>query len=109
LVNTGTGFSLSLSEKPNYDCIFWEASGCTVYEDRPIQCSTFPFWSSLLDSRQAWKDGGADCPGMDRGELRTREYIEERLWLRRANPTIILDADMARRPEDLDADTILGS
>ena len=28
---------LSLKEKPNKDCILWEA-GCTVYDARPVQC-----------------------------------------------------------------------
>src|SRR5574344_288995 len=35
---------LSLREKKNYDCIFWD-NGCTVYGARPVQCSTYPFWS----------------------------------------------------------------
>ncbi len=31
--------TVSLREKPNYDCIFWAREhGCLVYEDRPTQC-----------------------------------------------------------------------
>lgn len=109
LVDTGTGYALSLKEKRNYDCIFWEGQGCSVYEDRPVQCSTFPFWDSVLSSRESWKDHGQDCPGIGKGELRSREHIEECLWKRRAAGSIRIDAQMARRPELIDADTILGS
>jgi Fe-S-cluster containining protein len=108
LVDMGTGYALSLAEKKNYDCIFWEDKGCALYENRPIQCSTFPFWSSILGSRESWDDAGRDCPGIGHGELRSREYIEESLWARRAAGTIILGYEEARKPESIDADTLLG-
>lgn len=109
LVDTGIGFALSLKEKKNYDCIFWEGGGCSIYEDRPVQCTTFPFWNSIVASPESWADAGTDCPGINHGELRSREYIEERLWMRRSAGQILLDAKMARRPELIDADTLLGS
>jgi hypothetical protein len=99
---------LSLAEKKNYDCVFWDQGGCAVYEDRPVQCSTFPFWSSILVSRESWLEAARDCPGIGKGELRAREYIEELLWRRRAAGTILLDAESARKPENIDANTILG-
>ena len=43
------GGSLSLTEKPNHDCIFWD-DGCTVYPVRPTQCRTFPFWPENLET-----------------------------------------------------------
>lgn len=109
LVDTGIGFALSFAEKKNYDCIFWGAEGCSIYEDRPVQCSTFPFWNSVLATPETWAEAGDDCPGINNGELRSREYIEERLWLRRSEGQILIDAQMARRPELIDADTLLGS
>ncbi|GHV16682.1 zinc/iron-chelating domain-containing protein [Spirochaetia bacterium] len=66
---------LSLKEKSNYDCIFWD-SGCSVYEKRPIQCITFPFWASNLRSAAAWDGAAQYCPGMGKGELHPAEYIE---------------------------------
>ena len=42
---------LALQEQKNYDCILWN-SGCTAYEARPIQCSTYPFWSWMLEDRK---------------------------------------------------------
>ncbi len=106
LVDTGMGNSLSLAEKDDYDCVFWTPTGCTVYEARPVQCSTYPFWSTILDTAEGWKAEGAHCPGIGSGEPRSREYIEERLFERRAAGTIILDYGVD--PEGIDADTILG-
>lgn len=107
-VDTGTGFALSLREKANYDCIFWEEGGCAVYEDRPVQCSTFPFWSSILASEEDWLDAGRDCPGIGRGELRSRAFIEERLYSRRAAGSFLLSRAEAAHPEMIDVDTLLG-
>jgi len=71
---------LSLKEKSNFDCIFWNASngreGCSVYHVRPLQCRTFPFWDYILCSPQAWKNAGKNCPGINNGELHSREKIE---------------------------------
>ena len=59
---------LSLVEKLNGDCVFWEKSaGCTVYEDRPDQCSSWPFWHGNLTSREDWDEVSEDCPGCNRG------------------------------------------
>ena len=54
----------SLIEKPNHDCVFWDAAvGCTVYEARPMQCRTWPFWPAHLESPQSWQRTQAFCPG----------------------------------------------
>ena len=67
---------ISLVEKANYDCIFFDRkTGCTVYEDRPLQCSTWPFWKSNLRSEEDWRVEAEDCPGMDRGTLHGAEEI----------------------------------
>ena len=72
---------LSLKEKRNYDCIFWEDGGCTVYSHRPLQCQSFPFWSSSLSSPHAWEELSRSCPGIGKGPLHSREAIEE--WVDR--------------------------
>jgi len=66
---------LSLKEKSNFDCIFWNAN-CTVYNARPLQCRTFPFWDYVLCSPEAWENTGANCPGINNGELHSMEKIE---------------------------------
>jgi Fe-S-cluster containining protein len=66
---------LSLKEKSNFDCIFWNTV-CTVYHVRPLQCRTFPFWDYVICSPKAWKTAGEGCAGIDNGELHGREEIE---------------------------------
>ncbi|HLU48080.1 MAG TPA: YkgJ family cysteine cluster protein [Planctomycetota bacterium] len=69
------GRRLSLIEKANDDCIFWE-NGCTVYPARPDQCRTFPFWPENLESREDWDGVAEECPGVNRGKLYSVEEIE---------------------------------
>jgi Fe-S-cluster containining protein len=68
------GEILALKEKSNYDCVFWQ-EGCTVYQVRPLQCRTYPFWSRILASRAAWDAEAAECPGMNHGELHSADEI----------------------------------
>jgi Fe-S-cluster containining protein len=61
---------VSLVEKENYDCIFFDRKrGCTVYHDRPKQCRSWPFWSSVVFSIETWDDEASECPGMNSGPL----------------------------------------
>ena len=70
---------VSLKEKPNIDCIFWDNGGCTVYEARPLQCRAYPFWSSCVSTPEEWRHHAGQCPGIGRGPLHSREEIEG--WL----------------------------
>jgi uncharacterized protein len=65
---------LSLRERPNYDCVFW-VSGCAVYEHRPLQCKSYPFWEGILRSRADWEAEAKECPGIGKGPLRGAEEI----------------------------------
>ncbi|HUW41216.1 MAG TPA: YkgJ family cysteine cluster protein [Rectinemataceae bacterium] len=105
-VDTGLGMALSLAEKENYDCVFWASEGCTVYEARPIQCSSYPFWASVLESSRTWYDEKRACPGIDQGALRGPAEIEDRLVARRSEPTIVFPYGVD--PETFYADSILG-
>ena len=67
---------LALKEKKNYDCILWD-SGCSAYEARPVQCSTYPFWDWMTADRKTWDECAADCPGMNHGRLWSCEEIEK--------------------------------
>jgi uncharacterized protein len=70
----------SLNEKmtpQGRDCVFLDREKipgkavCGVYEDRPQQCRTWPFWNSNLVSRYAWRRAKRVCPGMDLGKRYT--------------------------------------
>jgi len=83
--------SLSLKEKSNNDCVFWD-SGCLVYSVRPLQCSSFPFWSSILSSSESWKIAAEACPGMNTGGLHTQETIDRHLKMHKSQPVITKDS-----------------
>lgn len=74
------GVRKSLVEYSDGDCIFLdpETRGCSVYEQRPVQCRTWPFWDSTLENRRAWKETCDVCPGSGRGKLYSFEEIEIR-------------------------------
>ena len=82
---------LSLKEKQNFDCIFWD-QGCTVYNSRPLQCRAFPFWQWILKSEKNWKQMASECPGIGKGTLHTAESIENWLSLRQKEPIIERDS-----------------
>jgi len=57
---------ISLTEQKigqDYPCIFFdlEANRCSVYESRPEQCRTYPFWK---ENRFLIRDLTHDCPGI---------------------------------------------
>ena len=72
-----TGEGRSLREKRSekgLDCEFLDREKipgkavCGVYEDRPGQCRTWPFWPSVIKSRQTWERAKRTCPGIDHGK-----------------------------------------
>jgi len=60
-------------------CPFLEGSRCGVYEARPAQCRTFPFWPENLARPEAWKDLASFCPGVGVGGLIPLDAIREQL------------------------------
>ncbi|MGA2641654.1 MAG: YkgJ family cysteine cluster protein [Spirochaetia bacterium] len=80
-IDLGAARRVSLKEKPNFDCILWENSGCSRYDARPLQCRSFPFWSTCVASREEWENQARNCPGMGKGKMHSREKIEG--WLAR--------------------------
>ncbi len=87
---------LSLQEQANNDCVFWNDGGCTVYEARPLQCRSFPFWPSYLFSEYTWQSVRSFCPGVGIGELHSRDDVDG--WLRAAEqePYIRMPRSAAR-------------
>jgi len=72
------GARRSLREFPNGDCVFFDTQkkGCSVYNARPIQCRTWPFWDSNLKSEKAWRETCEECPGSGTGKVYRLEEIE---------------------------------
>jgi Fe-S-cluster containining protein len=60
------GYKYSIKERiigDEHECIFYdkEINGCGIYEARPTQCRTFPFWDYFKNRVDELKD---ECPGI---------------------------------------------
>jgi len=61
------GYKYSLKEKKistnNYACVFFdlEQKRCSIYDVRPTQCRTFPFWEYYKDKIEEVKK---ECPAI---------------------------------------------
>ena len=64
-------------ERENYDCEFLTDKGCSIYEVRPLQCRTYPFWPHVFDDKALFEEEKKACPGLGKGELRSAAEIRE--------------------------------
>ena len=73
------GIRYSLKEYSNGDCVFFDNQKrtCNVYEARPRQCRTWPFWDSNLKTPEDWENTCDVCPGSGTGKLYQLEQIEQ--------------------------------
>lgn len=79
---TDAGRSLNeVMTEHGLDCVFLDRATvpgkavCSLYEDRPTQCRTFPFWPEHVDSPRGWKRLGKHCEGIGRGNFVPVEQI----------------------------------
>ena len=74
------GIRRSLVEFSNGDCVFFDnqTRKCGVYDARPRQCRTWPFWDSNLRTAEDWERTCESCPGSGTGKLHQLNEIEER-------------------------------
>ena len=80
--DTVVGRSLAERRTPyGLDCIFLDREKvpgkavCGIYEDRPMQCRTWPFWKDIVASRPSWERAKRTCPGIDQGPLTRPQQI----------------------------------
>lgn len=66
-----------IEEKGKPDCMFLEGKRCGIYEGRPTQCRTWPFWPEVMDAK-SWKKDVVDfCPGVGKGKIWSGDEIEK--------------------------------
>lgn len=71
----------ALIDQASGACIFLSQDlKCTVYEARPDQCRTYPFWPQILRDQLSWEWESLKCPGIGKGEVvpltQIRKYEE---------------------------------
>lgn len=67
-----------LIESPGQpDCLFLKNKACSIYESRPTQCRTWPFWPEVMSPKSWAKDVVNFCPGVGKGPLIKKEEIEK--------------------------------
>lgn len=88
------GFRMTIIEDPHTrDCVFLrrtnEGRGCAIYDVRPAQCRSWPFWPINLASSDAWNSTGTKCLGINKGPLHSPEQIQAKKknekWWRNAS------------------------
>jgi Fe-S-cluster containining protein len=79
------GIRKSLVELSDGDCVFFDSDRrtCEVYDVRPRQCRTWPFWESNLRTPEAWEQTCESCPGANHGPVvPLREILVQQSQLR---------------------------
>jgi Fe-S-cluster containining protein len=61
---------------PDKDCPFFKNNKCGVYEARPWQCRTWPFWPENMNQDVWEREVAGFCPGVGKGKLYSAEEIE---------------------------------
>ncbi len=94
-VDIGTVRRITIDERPNYDCVFWSENGCEIYEVRPLQCRSYPFWASVVESAESWQAEAKHCPGINTGRLHSADEIHD--WLVQARQRRLIELDPLHR------------
>jgi uncharacterized protein len=68
---------LALKDNPNSpDCVFLKDRRCGIYEGRPTQCRTWPFWPEVMGAKTWAKSVASFCPGVGQGRTYSATEIQ---------------------------------
>lgn len=74
-------FALTENRK-TFDCVFLKDKMCQVYDARPTQCRTYPWWPQNLKTEKDWEEAARYCEGIrTSAPLVPVETIEKQLAL----------------------------
>jgi Fe-S-cluster containining protein len=78
----------ALVDRPrSSDCIFLNGKSCSVYDARPTQCRTYPWWFSNLRDEESWQEAAELCEGINHpaAPLIPVSQILDQSWLEANN------------------------
>lgn len=79
-----TGWTVLRHKEEDGACVFLDEEGlCSIYEARPLQCSTYPFWPRIMASRASWNDEvrlEGDAPKEEENAAQHKEIAEKLYW-----------------------------
>lgn len=79
LKRVGDRFSLR-EHSAKFDCVFLNGKKCGIYQVRPKQCRTFPWWPGFLENAESWQAAAKYCEGIrDDAPIVPLEQIEAHL------------------------------
>lgn len=70
--DTGKHFHSLKKHHTKNQCIFLNGSKCSIYNDRPTQCRTYPYWPHVMIGDAEWKGEARNCEGILLDSLRSR-------------------------------------
>jgi len=69
-----------LNEDPKrLECTFLKGKRCGIYEARPVQCRTWPFWPEVMNAKTWNQEVKNFCPGVGKGRVHSAEEIQKAL------------------------------
>lgn len=87
-----------LKEDPaRMECVFLKKNRCEVYEGRPMQCRTWPFWPEVMNAKTWKKEVASYCPGVGQGPVHSKEIIEKTMKLQSDSEEKIIQASKINR------------
>ena len=93
---TTDGF-IHLTEKKKLKgkCIFLDNYKCTVYNSRPIQCRTWPFWNENMNYKTWNNDISKNCPGIGKGKLYSYKEIKNIIEKDKKNDELVIKSNIS--------------
>lgn len=64
-----------LIDGPDGMCSFLDDHKCSIYEGRPTQCRTWPFWPEVMNAKVWQEEVATFCPGVGKGRIWQKDEI----------------------------------